>query len=148
MEERVFQSEKSGVGTLFLCAKTSRVLLNLRAGYKTHSYCWSLWGGMKEENEIPKETLLRELEEEMGFVPDIEKFYPFDIYESRDKHFRYYTFICVVSEEFTPDINKEAVGYAWTKLGVWPKPMHQGAKTSLCKPKALEKLNMILAQHQ
>lgn len=139
---------KTGVGTLFICSATDRVLLNLRAPYKSHSLCWSLWGGMMEEDEIPKDTLLRELDEEMGFIPDINKIYPFDIYESKDKHFRYYTFVCVVDEEFTPDINKEAVGYAWTKLGIWPKPMHAGAKTSFCKKKSLDKLRIILDQHK
>jgi 8-oxo-dGTP pyrophosphatase MutT (NUDIX family) len=142
------ETEKTGVGAIFLCSKTSRVMLNLRAPYKTHSLCWSLWGGMMESGETPKETLLRELDEEIGFVPDIEKFYPFDIYESKDGHFRYYTFVCVVDSEFTPDINQEAVGYAWTKLGVWPKPMHSGAKQSLCKKKSVEKLHMILEQHK
>lgn len=139
--------EKTGVGTLFVCPSTERVLLNLRAPYKTHSLCWSLWGGMSELNETPKDTLLRELSEEMGYVPNIAKMYPFDIYESKDKHFRYYTFVCVVSDEFIPDINKEAVGYAWTKLGVWPKPMHAGAKTSFCKAKAVDKLKIIIDQH-
>lgn len=140
--------EKTGVGALFVCSKTARVMLNLRAPYKTHSLCWSLWGGMTENDETPKETLLRELEEEMGIVPEISRIYPFDIYESKDKHFRYYTFVCVVDEEFTPNINKEAVGYAWTKLGVWPKPMHAGARTSLCKAKSVEKLKMIIEQHK
>jgi len=140
--------DKTGVGTIFLCTSTSRVLLNLRAPYKTFSLCWSLWGGMMEGDETPKETLLRELTEEMGTVPDIERFYPFDIYESKDGNFRYYTFVCVVDKEFTPEINKEAVGYAWTKLGVWPKPMHTGAKISFCNKKALEKMQMILDQHQ
>lgn len=141
-------TQKVGVGTLFLCSSTDRVLLNLRSPYKTHSLCWSLWGGMTEGAEIPKETLLRELTEEIGFVPDIKKFYPFDIYESADKHFRYYTFVCVVDNEFVPNINKEAVGYAWTNIGIWPKPMHQGARKSFCNNKALDKLNIILSQHK
>lgn len=139
---------KTAVGTLFLCAQTARVLLNLRSTYKTHSLCWSLWGGMTEDcDKLPKDTLFRELTEEMGFVPDIEKIYPFDIYESKDGHFRYYTFVCVVDEEFVPVLNEEAVGYSWTKLGIWPKPMHEGARNSFCKKKALVKLQMILDQH-
>lgn len=142
------EAEKNGVGAIFLSIKTERVLLNLRAPYKTHSLSWSLWGGMMEEGETPKETLLRELSEEMGFVPKIEKFYPFDIFESKDKHFRYYTFVCVVEEEFIPDLNKEAVGYAWTKLGIWPKPLHSGARRTLTKQKSLEKLKMIMDEHR
>lgn len=141
-------AEKIGVGTIFISSDTSKVLLNLRAVHKTHSLCWSLWGGMRENNEIPKETLFRELEEEMGFVPDIAKIYPFDIYESKDKHFRYYSFVCVVDQEFIPQLNNESAGYAWTDLGVWPRPMHQGARISFCKPKAMDKLQMILDQHQ
>ena len=140
-------SEKTGVGTLFVSTRTHRVLLNLRAPYKTHSLTWSLWGGMVEDNELPKPALLRELSEEMNFVPDIERIYPFDVYQSKDKHFKYYSFVCVVEEEFIPILNKESCGYCWIDLGQWPKPMHQGAKISFCNRKADERIRMILSQH-
>lgn len=140
-------TEKTAVGALIVSTATKRVLLNMRSPHKTHGYHWSLWGGMMEENEIPKETLLRELREEMGFVPDIERIYPFDIFESRDKSFRYYTFVCIVKEEFVPQINKEAVGYSWVNFGLWPKPMHFGAKKSLTTARAMDKLRLILDQH-
>ena len=100
-----------------------------------------------ENDETPKEALFRECEEEMGFIPDIAKIYPFDIYESRDKEFRYYTFVCIVDEEFIPQLNKEAVGYAWIKLGTWPKPMHVGARNTLCSNKAQALLEIIVGQH-
>ena len=138
------EATKIGVGTLFISKQTERVLLNLRAPYKTHGMCWSLWGGMIEGGETPKEALLRELTEEMGYVPDIEKIYPFDVYQSRDKHFKYYSFVCIVDEEFIPVLNKESCGYCWINLGEWPKPMHQGAKISFCNNKAIEKINIIL----
>jgi len=138
---------KIGVGTVFLSSKTKRLLFNLRAPYKTHSLSWSLWGGMLENKENPKEALLRELSEEMGFVPSIEKIYPFDVYQSKDGHFKYYSFVTVVSEEFIPILNKESCGYCWINIGQWPKPMHQGARISFCNDKSLEKLQMILDQH-
>jgi ADP-ribose pyrophosphatase YjhB (NUDIX family) len=140
-------AEKTGVGTLIVSTKTKRVLLNLRASYKSHALCWALFGGMMEENEQPKEALFRELKEEMGFVPDIERIYPFDVYQSKDKHFRYYSFVCVVEEEFIPELNQESAGYCWIDLGQWPKPMHQGAKISFCNQKAIDKINIILSQH-
>ena len=140
--------EKSGAGALFVSAKTGQALFCLRAPYKTHKLTWSLWGGMIEDGETPKEALFRELEEEMGFVPNIEKIYPFDIYESKNKDFRYYTFIWIVDEEFIPELNKEAVGYAWVKLGVWPKPMHIGARNTLCSRKAEALLDIIIGQHR
>lgn len=141
-------NKKTGVGALIISAETHKVLLNLRSPYKTHSQCWSLWGGMIEEGETPKMALLRELEEEINFVPNIARLYPFDIYESKDKHFRYYTFICIVEKEFIPEINKEAVGYAWTNVGTWPKPLHDGARKTFCNNKSLEKIKMILEDHQ
>ena len=139
---------KDACGAIFLSKKTGRVLLNLRAPYKSHNLCWSLWGGMKVDGETPKDCLLRELSEEMGFVPDIDKIYPYDIYESNDKSFRYYSYICVVDDEFNPILNEESVGYCWTKLGIWPVPMHQGAKVTLCNKKSLSKLKIILENHQ
>jgi ADP-ribose pyrophosphatase YjhB (NUDIX family) len=141
-------SEKTGVGTIFVSTKTNRVLLNLRAQHKTHPIYWSLWGGMMEEGEQPKDALLRELFEEMGFVPDIKKIYPFDVYQSKDKHFKYYSFLTIVEDEFVPELNAESCGYCWISLGEWPRPMHQGAKISFCNTKAIERINAILLQHQ
>lgn len=140
-------TNKVGVGTIFISTKTNRILLNLRAPHKTHSQQWSLWGGMVEKDEQPKEALMRELTEEMGFIPDIEKIYPFDVYQSKDRHFKYYSFVCVVTDEFVPKLNSESCGYCWIDLGQWPKPMHQGARISFCNLKAIEKLNLIINQH-
>jgi len=139
--------QKSGAGALIISSKTGRVCLTMRAPHKHQKLTWALWGGMMEEGETPKVALLRELEEEMGFVPTIDKIYPFDIYESKDGEFRYYTFVCIVGDEFVPIINGEASGYGWFTLGVWPKPMHQGAKQSLCTKKAQALLEIILGQH-
>jgi ADP-ribose pyrophosphatase YjhB (NUDIX family) len=141
-------ANKIAVGTIFVSTKTRRILLNLRAPYKTHAMCWSLWGGMMEEGEQPQPALMRELEEEMGAVPDIERVYPFDVYQSKDKHFKYYSFVCIVEEEFVPVLNQESCGYCWIDLGEWPKPMHQGAKISFCNTKSITKIKMILDQHQ
>lgn len=139
--------EKTAIGTLFYSTTSNRILFNLRAEYKSYPECWSLWGGMMEDNEIPKDTLFRELKEEMGFVPCISKIYPFDVYESKDGHFRYYSFVCIVQDEFIPILNEESSGYAWLNYGIWPKPMHTGAKKSFLSKLAQEKLKMIIDQH-
>lgn len=140
--------DKIGVGSLIVSSKTSRALLSFRSPHKTHPMQWALFGGMAKEDEQPKDALLRELSEEMNFVPEIEKIYPFDIYQSKDKHFRYYSFVCVVVDEFIPELNDENCGYCWVNISCWPKPMHQGAKISFCNTKAEERLKMILAQHK
>jgi len=141
------QTSKIGVGTIFVSTKTKRVLLNLRAPHKSHAMSWALFGGMMEEGEQPKEALLRELREEMGFEPDIERIYPFDVYQSKDRHFKYYSFVCIVEDEFIPELNNESCGYCWINLGEWPKPMHQGARISFCNLKAVDKIKIILSQH-
>lgn len=138
---------KVAVGTLIISSKTSRVLMCLRASHKTHAQHWSLFGGMVEGDEYPKDALLRELTEEMNFIPDFEKIYPFDVYQSKDTHFKYFTFISIVEDEFIPELNDESCGYCWISLGHWPKPMHQGAKISFCNQKAEHRLKLILAQH-
>lgn len=141
-------AEKTGVGTLFVSTSTSRVLFNLRAPHKTHPVCWSLWGGMVESGEQPRDALIRELGEEMGFLPDIEKIYAFDVYQSQDSHFKYYSFVSIVKDEFTPILNKESCGYAWIDLGQWPKPLHQGARASFCNQKSITKIRQFLKENQ
>lgn len=138
--------DKTAVGTLFVSISTQRVLLNLRAAHKSHPQQWSLWGGMIESGETPREALLRELNEELGFIPDIEKIYPFDVYESKDGNFKYYSFISIVEDEFIPVLNRESCGYSWMNLGFWPKPMHQGARISFCNKNAVDKIELILKE--
>lgn len=141
-------NQKLACGALFVTPRSKTALLNLRANHKTHRSEWSLFGGMIDNGETPKQALDRECMEEMGFMPDVQKTYPFDIYESRDKSFRYYTFVCVVENEFLPILNHESAGYAWFKYEQgWPKPMHSGARNSLCTQKGLALLEIILSQH-
>lgn len=142
------KDQKIAAGALFVSSTTQRSLLQLRASFKSsHRNEWSLFGGMSKPDETPKETLLRECEEEMGKLPEINKIYPFDIYESRDKQFRYYTFICIIEDEFLPVINSESLGYGWFDFGLWPKPMHIGARNTLCSNKANSLLDIIISQH-
>lgn len=102
---------------------------------------------MAEGEESPPAALKREISEEMGSV-DIERIYPFDVYESRDGSFRYYTFVCVVAQEFTPVINSESAGYCWCDFGVWPRPLHQGVRNTFATKKGESLLKIICEQHQ
>ena len=149
MEQQLTHSNnlKAGVGSLIVSVKTSRVLLSLRSSYKTHAMQWSLFGGMIEENENPKDALLRELQEEIGSVPDIEKIYPFDVYHSKDGHFQYISFVVIVDEEFIPELNKENCGYCWISLGEWPKPLHQGIRSCFTSLKSIDKIKLMISQH-
>lgn len=137
-------NDKTACGTIFISKDSGRALLNLRAPDKSHALTWGLWGGMSEGAETPIECLKRELTEEIGYLPDIERINPFDVFRSDDGHFTFYSYVCLVDKEFIPVINREAVGYCWTKLGIWPSPMHRGAKETLCNKDSLANLKAIL----
>lgn len=138
---------KLAVGAFIISSKSSRVLFNMRTPSKSYGFQWSIWGGMIENEEKPIDALYRELSEEIGFVPDISRVYPFDIYESKNKMFKYITYVCVVNDEFIPEINNEAVGYAWLDYYVWPKPIHEGVRKTFMNDKARYKLDIIMNQH-
>jgi len=137
----------TAAGVLFLALDTGRCLLQLRDSDKRHRHTWGFFGGMIEGNETPFEALHRELQEEIGMVPEMTKLNPIDIYESKDKNFYYYSFVAVVEKEFSPQLNKESAGYAWVNIGVWPQPLHQGAKVTLSRNSGTEKLLRILDVH-
>ena len=135
----------SASGTLFYSIKTNRVLMQLRSRTCSYPLTWSLWGGKQERGERPVETLLREVSEEMGATPEILKIYPLHKYSSKDGEFEYNSFCCVVEEEFTPKLNSESAGYAWIEPGLWPKPLHNGAKGFLLSKTFKNKLNALIA---
>ena len=79
-------------GILFLTKDTGRCLLQLRNSDKRYKNTWGFFGGIIEQGETPFECLQRELTEEIGFMPQLEKLNPIDVYQSRDKNFLYYSF--------------------------------------------------------
>lgn len=137
----------SAAGVVFLSVNTGRVLLQFRASDKRHQYTWGFWGGLQQKNEGVYQCLERELNEEIGFVPNIHKLNPIDVYQSANKHFRYYSFAAVVQDDFIPVLNPESCGYAWVDIGHWPRPLHEGAKATLIRNQGAAKLITLRDQY-
>jgi mutator protein MutT len=134
----------TAAGVVFLAKDTGRCLLQLRNSDKRFKNTWGFWGGLIEKGETVYECIQRELTEEIGFVPELAKLNPIDVYQSRDQKFYYYSFVYVVEKEFSPVLNGESAGYAWVNIGVWPQPLHNGARLTLNKNGGTEKLHTIL----
>jgi 8-oxo-dGTP pyrophosphatase MutT (NUDIX family) len=134
----------TAAGVLFLAKDTGRCLLQLRKSDKRFRHCWGFWGGTLEDAETPYDAIVRELREEIGFIPELTKLNPLDVFQSPDKNFYYYSFVYVVESEFIPVLNHESAGYAWVDIGVWPQPLHNGARLTLTKNRGTEKLHTIL----
>jgi 8-oxo-dGTP pyrophosphatase MutT (NUDIX family) len=49
--------------------RDGNILLGKRAPYKTYPNCWDLIGGHLENDETPKQALIRESIEEVGLTP-------------------------------------------------------------------------------
>ena len=52
----------------------------------------------------------------------IKKTIPLETFISNDNKFLFHTYLCVVEDEFIPNLNSEHNGYAWTSFNNWPKP--------------------------
>ena len=117
-------------GALFFALDTQRFLYLQRTKHKTAGQ-WGLVGGMAEKGETPWNSLLREIDEEIGKTPAIKKVIPLELYTSNDEKFFFHTYIAVVKEEFIPTLNKEHSGYAWCDASNYPKPLHVGLRNTL-----------------
>ena len=87
--------------------------------------------------------LTREIEEEIGFLPDIKKTLPLESFISADSKFYFHTYLCVVQSEFIPTLNNEHDGYAWSAFTKWPKPLHFGLRNTLQSKVNLNKLETV-----
>lgn len=131
-------------GGLFLAKKTKRFLFLLRTQGRTAG-TWGLVGGRKEPSDAtPFEALRREIEEEIGKVTTLQKIVPLELFTSNDQNFQYNTYVCIVEEEFISILNEEHSGYAWCSFDNWPKPLHQGVKTSFGNKVIRAKLELLL----
>lgn len=131
-------------GGLFLAKDTHRFLFLLRTQGKTAG-TWGLVGGKKEPMDTTAyDILTREITEEVGRTPTIKKVIPLELFVSNDQQFQYNTYVLIVEKEFIPTLNEEHAGYAWCDFSHWPKPLHQGVKTSLSSKSNHVKLEILL----
>lgn len=116
-------------GALFY-AKTTRRFLLLQKAQGKHQGSWGLVGGTTESEETPWQGLVREIQEEIGAVPEILKTIPIETFVSNDKIFNFHTYLCIIEKEFVPTLSLEHSGWAWSTLDYAPKPLHQGLRNS------------------
>ena len=137
------KSEITCSGALFYALKTKRFLLLHRTQSKQKNV-WGLVGGTNEDKETPWQGLQREIEEELGLLPDIKKTVPLETFISSDEHFHFHTYLCVIDKEFIPKLNEEHNGYAWVNFGSWPKPLHNGLANTLRSKTNQQKLETVI----
>ena len=131
-------------GGLFVAKDTKRFLFLLRTQGKTAN-TWGLVGGKREPADLtPYDTLMREVYEEVGKTPTIQKVIPLELFTSNDQLFQYNTYVLLVDQEFIPTLNNEHNGYAWCELNAWPKPLHRGVRASLGNRIIKTKLEVLL----
>lgn len=115
-------------GALFKCSKTNRCFYLLRSEKTSYSGRWGLVGGKIKKDESIIAGLCREIGEEIGFIPIIEKWIYFSQYTSPDKKLYYHSILCLTPNEFVPTLNAESCGFSWVPINIKIGPMHPGLK--------------------
>lgn len=137
------QTRIRAAGALFLSIQTKRFLFLMRAD-DTYTNTWATVGGRTEIGETVIESLSREIQEEIGFLPIVRKTIPVDLFVSNDENFEFHTFICLVDREFIPNLNNEHKGYAWSSIDSFPKPLHPALYNALKNNELKTKIESIL----
>ena len=135
-------SDITATGCLFYAKTTKRFLFLIRTLKQKGT--WGMVGGKSTSSETPWQGLQREITEEVGHLPTIQKTIPLELFVSKDTRFKFHTFVCVVEQEFTPRLNGEHSGYAWVSINSWPQPLHEGVKKTLHNKTIKDKLQTIL----
>ena len=133
----------TGAGGIFYCRDTKRFLFLLRND-KKYKNRWGFAGGKVEKDETTINGLKREIFEEVGHLPDIEKTIPIELFTSEDGHFFYHTFILIIDKEFIPILNGEHCGFAWVTMAGWPGPLHPGVFSTLKLDSIKDKIKTIV----
>lgn len=129
MENRTIKDRIVCSGALIYSTTTKRFLL-LQKSRGKHQGSWGLVGGTNLQDENPWQGLQREIQEEIGQIPQIIKTLPLETFVSNDKVFNFHTYLCVVKDEFIPILSDEHCAWAWSTIDYAPKPLHQGLRNS------------------
>lgn len=104
------------VAKIIICNSKNEFLLQLRDNNPNIQYPlhWNLFGGVIEENEKPKETIIRELNEELGIIIN-ENDVCFFLKEEYNLTHQY---IFYIKKEINPEkiILQEGISLKWFKF--------------------------------
>lgn len=133
-----------GAGGIILARNSGRVLLARRSSRVLQPGTWGTIGGAIDHGEGPEETLIREIQEELGMhlhAADLHLCYTF-----RDavSQFVYHNYTVLVDEEFHPAPNWEVAEHAWVEFGQWPDPLHFGMQAWLQDHQGHHALRMLV----
>ena len=120
---------KAGAGVLILARDTGRILLTLRSGAVMEPHTWGVPGGKLDEGETALQAAEREMDEELGIVPEPGSRLTL-LYTFKETGFRYDTFIGIVARESAvrPRLNWESDDAQWFDLDELPSPLHPGVR--------------------
>lgn len=127
------ESNYDGSCILFYCEQDSSVLLLKRADMVNQPRTWGLPGGRKEHGEHPVQCVLRETQEEIGFIPGIHDIESYGILEIGTEP-NCVVFVAQISKE-TKDkynssiiLNNEHTEHRWFKTSEIPDDLHSVPK--------------------
>jgi 8-oxo-dGTP pyrophosphatase MutT (NUDIX family) len=121
---------KNAAGMLLL-APDGRALFLRRSGTFDHGGEWSIPAGMSEGDEMPRDTAMRETQEEIGDCGVDRDGLELLDHHVNDEGLGFTTFGGHVDAAFVPTLDNEHTGYQWSQLDQAPTPMHPGLKATL-----------------
>ena len=133
---------KMGAGCVFLARDTGRLLLAHRSESVEQPHTWGGWGGAVNSGETPEQAVRREVGEEASYHGHYE-LQPLFVFSSGT--FRYYNYLVIVDEEFTPHLDWETQGFRWCEWGEWPEPLHFGLVSLFSDPASAAKIKADIA---
>lgn len=126
-------------GFIFICTERHSIFLAKRSKYVEAPLVWGSIGGGVETNEGYLEAARREVKEEAGSMPDIERILDSTVW--KDGNFRYKTFLAKISpktmDSWKPKLNHENSAVQWFEIGSLPQDLHPGLRWTLKKMKLI-----------
>lgn len=129
-----------GAGCLIFCKENGKFLFPKRSFAVEQPGTYGTWGGAIDGNISPEDAVKQEVHEEAGYNGNM-KLIPLFIFKK--DNFRYYNFLAIVDNVFTPKLNWETESTVWTTLDNLPEPLHFGVKGVLNDPKSYEILKKV-----
>ena len=128
-------SERIGAGILPICESTGRLLLGKRSGESSDSDTWGEFGIKFKNEDEEEENVLFLVEQafrlQTGYS-GVMKLIPSYVYETNKDSYKYFNFIAILPEEFTPSLSEKNEESKWFSLeelkNIDRKAFHFGLK--------------------